>query len=56
LASTTDARAYWLNKQLIKFPKGDVSGVYKLYHSGTGQIKTSKEAAVSGASLTVSQA
>ena len=49
LASTTDARAYWLNKQLIKFPKGDVSGVYKLYHSATGQIKTSKDAVVAGA-------
>ena len=49
LASTTDARAYWLNKQLIQFPKNDSTGVYKLYHAATGQIVANKDAAVSGA-------
>ena len=49
LASTTDARACWLNDSLIKFPKADNTGVYKLYHSATGQIKTTKDAPVSGA-------
>jgi len=49
LASTTDARAYWLNKTLVKFPKVDVTGVFKLYYSATGQIKAAKDAAVSGA-------
>ncbi len=48
-ASTTDARAYWLNRQLIQYPKIDTSGVFKLYHSATGQIKAPKDAAVSGA-------
>ena len=49
LASTTDARAYWLNKTLVKFPKVDVTGVFKLYYSATGQIKAAKDAVVSGA-------
>ena len=49
LASTTDARAYWLDQQLIKFPKADSTGVFKLYHSATGQIKLAKDAAVEGA-------
>jgi pullulanase/glycogen debranching enzyme len=49
LASTTDARAYWLNKTLIKFPKVDNTGVFKLYYSANGQIKVSKDAAVQGA-------
>ena len=49
VAKTDDARAYWLNKQLIKFPKNDNTGVYKLYHSATGQIKARKDEIVSGA-------
>ena len=49
LASTTDARAYWLNKALIKFPKADSTGVFKLYHSATGQIKAGRDGAVEGA-------
>ncbi len=49
LASTTDARAYWLNRQLIQFPKNDNTGVYKLYHSANGQIVANRDAAVSGA-------
>jgi pullulanase/glycogen debranching enzyme len=49
LASTTDARAYWLSKTLIKFPKADNTGVFKLYHSATGQIRAIRDAAVQGA-------
>ena len=49
VAKSDDARAYWLNKQLIKFPKLDGSGVFKLYHSSTGQIGVKKDKAVTGA-------
>ena len=49
LASTTDARAYWLTKDLLQFPKVDTSGVFKLYHSARGQIKAVKDSAVSDA-------
>lgn len=48
-ASTTDAKAYWLNKRLLQWPKVDSSGVFKLYHSSTGQIRASKDATVAGA-------
>jgi pullulanase len=48
-ASTTDSRAYWLNKQLIKWPRVDSTGTLKLYHSATGQILAAKDAAVTGA-------
>lgn len=48
-ASTTDARAYWLNGQLIQWPKVDASGVFKLYYSANGQIVANKDSAVSGA-------
>ena len=49
IAATTDARAYWLDRQLIKWPKVDTTGVFKLYHSVTGQIVAAKDAPVSGA-------
>ncbi len=49
LASTTDARAYWLNGSLIQYPKIDNGGVFKLYHSATGQIRAAKDSAVTGA-------
>jgi pullulanase/glycogen debranching enzyme len=48
-ASNTDARAYWLNSQLIQWPKVDASGVFKLYYSANGQIVAAKDSAVSGA-------
>lgn len=47
--STTSANAYWLNKQLVKWPRVDSSGVFKLYHSANGQIAAAKDAAVTGA-------
>jgi pullulanase len=49
LASTKDARAYWLNRSLIQVPKGSVSGTWKLYHAANGQIKAEKDRAVTGA-------
>ncbi len=49
LASTTDARAYWLTRDLVQFPKVDTGSVFKLYHSARGQIKAAKDSAVSGA-------
>jgi pullulanase/glycogen debranching enzyme len=52
-ASTTDARAYWLNKQLIKWPKVDGSGVFKLYASATGQIVAAKDAPVTGSDSSI---
>lgn len=47
--STTDARAYWLTDRLLQWPKVDVSGTFKLYHSARGQIVAARDAAVSGA-------
>jgi pullulanase-type alpha-1,6-glucosidase len=55
-ASTTDARAYWLTKNLIQWPTIDNTGTFKLYYSKTAQLVVAKDAAVSGAdgSLTLS--
>jgi len=47
--STTDARAYWLTKQLIQWPQVDASGSFKLYHSATAQITAVKDGKVAGA-------
>ncbi len=47
--STSDARAYWLNKQLLKWPTVDSSGVFKLYYSATGKLAAAKDGAVTGA-------
>ncbi|WP_183634190.1 alpha-1,6-glucosidase domain-containing protein [Niveibacterium umoris] len=48
-ASTKDAKAYWLTKSLIKWPRVDGTGVFKLYYSKNGQIVAAKDAAVKGA-------
>ncbi len=50
-ASSTDARAVWLNKTLIKWPRVSISGTgtVKLYHSATGQILAPRDGSVSGA-------
>ena len=48
-ASTRDARAFWLNKQLIQWPRVDGAGVVKLYHSATGQITAPLDGNVAGA-------
>lgn len=47
--SSTDARAIWLNKSLIKWPRMTASGTVRLYHSATGQISVSADAPVQGA-------
>ncbi|MBI3154085.1 MAG: DUF3372 domain-containing protein [Burkholderiales bacterium] len=49
LASTKDARAYWLDRRLIQFPQVGTGGVFRLYHSANGQIRAAKDAPVSGA-------
>jgi pullulanase len=48
-ASTTDARAYWLDSRLIKWPGANTTGQYKLYYSGAAQIVARKDGAVTGA-------
>jgi pullulanase/glycogen debranching enzyme len=47
--STTDARAVWLNRQLIQWPQVAGPGVFKLYHAADGQIVARPGAPVSGA-------
>jgi pullulanase len=49
IASTTDARAVWLSRSLVRWPKVDTSGAFKLYHSATGQLVAKRGEAVSGA-------
>ena len=48
-ASTTDARAIWLSKSLLRWPKVDSAGAFRLYHSETGQIVAKLGEAVAGA-------
>ena len=48
-ASTRDARAFWLTKQLIKWPRVDTSGTVRLYHSANGQILAPRDGKVTGA-------
>ena len=47
--SSTDARAVWLNKSLVKWPRMATSGPVRLYHSATGQISVGLDAPVAGA-------
>jgi len=45
-----DARAYWLNRELIKWPGTDAgAGQFKLYYSTTAQLHAARGAKVSGA-------
>ncbi|MBH9553431.1 DUF3372 domain-containing protein [Inhella sp. 4Y17] len=48
-ANVNEARAFWLNKQLIQWPQVDGTGTVKLYHSATAQIVAVKGEAVRGA-------
>ncbi|MBN8503906.1 MAG: DUF3372 domain-containing protein [Burkholderiales bacterium] len=48
-ANIDEARAFWLNKQLIQWPMVDSSGTVKLYHSAAAQIVAVKGEAVRGA-------
>src|SRR5439155_16748967 len=47
--STTDARAVWLSRDLMRWPRVDSSGEFRLYHSATGQIVARTGQPVSGA-------
>lgn len=48
-APTVDARAYWLNRQLIKWPGADASrGVFKLYYSSNALLRAVPGARVTG--------
>jgi pullulanase-type alpha-1,6-glucosidase len=47
--SSTDARAVWLNKSLVKWPRMATSSPVRLYHSATGQISVALDAPVQGA-------
>ena len=48
-SSLSQARAVWLTKQAIQWPRVNAAGTVKLYYSTTGQIKARKDEAVSGA-------
>jgi pullulanase len=43
------ARAYWLNRQLLKWPGANSAGNFRLYHSADGKIVATRGAAVQGA-------
>ncbi|MGQ3051660.1 MAG: alpha-1,6-glucosidase domain-containing protein [Roseateles sp.] len=47
--SSTDARAVWLNKSLVKWPRMAAVASVRLYHSATGQISVAPDAPVQGA-------
>jgi pullulanase len=47
--STTDARAVWLTRNLLKWPQADDFGTFKLYHSANGQIVAPRGQPVTGA-------
>jgi pullulanase len=47
--SSTDARAVWLNKSLVKWPRIATSSPVRLYYSATGQISVGLESPVQGA-------
>lgn len=55
-----DARAVWLDRQLVRWPGAASDGVYRLYHSPTATISATPGARVTGAAgalaLTVSSA
>ncbi|MBV7537066.1 DUF3372 domain-containing protein [Duganella sp. sic0402] len=48
-APAVDARAYWLNRQLIKWPAADADGVFKLYYSATAQLRAAAGTRLIGA-------
>lgn len=47
--STVDARAYWLDRSLLKWPRVNGTGTFRLHHSRTGQVVASKGIPVTGA-------
>ncbi len=55
-AASYEARAVWLNRQLVQWPGTDATGVFKLYYSPVGAISAPTGGRVTGAggSLTLS--
>ncbi|MCV2370290.1 alpha-1,6-glucosidase domain-containing protein [Roseateles oligotrophus] len=47
--SSTDARAVWLNKSLLQWPRVTADGVVRLYYSAKGQIVVQRDALTLGA-------
>ncbi len=53
--SETDARAYWIGAGFLKWPQQRTEpGRYRLYHSGTGQLRATKGQRVAGADGNIS--
>jgi pullulanase len=48
-ASTTDARAVWLGRGLLRWPRVDTAGTFRLYYAAQGQIVARLDQAVTGA-------
>ncbi|MEP7154726.1 MAG: pullulanase-type alpha-1,6-glucosidase [Betaproteobacteria bacterium] len=48
-ASTLEARAVWLNSELIKWPGANMPAQFRLYFSGRGSIHLSRKAEIRGA-------
>ena len=48
-STAQEANAYWLNRQLIKWPNAAMVGIYKLYYSSQGQLHAPHGSAVTGA-------
>ena len=44
-----EARAVWLNRQLLKWPGADTGAIFKLYHSAAGTIVATEGTRVKGA-------
>ncbi|MBL8305766.1 MAG: DUF3372 domain-containing protein, partial [Rubrivivax sp.] len=49
LASTADARAFWLTRQLIQWPQLGGTGTVRLYHAAAGGIAAPLDGTVTGA-------
>lgn len=49
----SEARAYWLNRDLIQWPGKDEKGTFALYASASGQLRIQKGQAVSGGNLKI---
>ncbi|MBA5608244.1 DUF3372 domain-containing protein [Duganella sp. FT3S] len=48
-AAATDARAYWFNRQLLRWPGADTGATFKLYYSSAGTLNATAGAKVTGA-------
>ena len=48
-AAATDARAYWFNRQLLRWPGADSGAIFKLYYAAGGTLTATPGAKVGGA-------